>query len=85
MTAEIPDNIEWTEDGLTDGFKASPVLLKWYDYSYWTHLLQSKHEVYAIRLRGDDTHAALIRIESYYCAPEGTGCSSFRYRLVDLP
>ena len=83
--AEVPAEIEWVEDGLTDGFSANPVLLRWYSYSYWTHLLQSKHEIYAIRLRGDDTRAALVRIESYYCAPEGTGCSTFRYRLIDLP
>ena len=65
METEAPKDIEWVEDGLTDGFSANPVLLRWYSYSYWTHLLQSKHEVYAIRLRGDETRAALVRIESY--------------------
>jgi len=86
MEAVIPegDRIEWTEDGLTDGFGVNPVLLRWYSYSYWTHLLESKHEIYAIRLRGDSSRAALVRLESYYCKPEGSGCMSFRYRIVDL-
>lgn len=84
MTADVPDEIDWTADGLTDGFGVNPVLLKWYNYSYWTHLLESKHEIYAIRLRGDADRAALVRLESYYCAPEGSGCMTFRYRLVDL-
>ncbi len=82
--ASIPDDVEWTKDGLNDGFNASPVMLKWYNYSYWTHLLESKHEIYAIRLRGEENRAALVRLESYYCLPEGSGCMTFRYRLVDL-
>ena len=81
----MPVDVEWTEDELTDGFMANPVLLRWYTYSYWTHLLRSKHDVYAIKFRADPTRAALVRIESYYCEPEGSGCMTFRYRLVDLP
>jgi hypothetical protein len=74
----------WIADGLSDGFHANPVMLRWYDYSYWTHLLESKHEIYAIKLRGDASRAALIRLESYYCAPEGSGCMTFRYRMIDI-
>ena len=84
MEAQVVDSVEWTGDGLTDGFKANPVMLRWYNYSYWTHLLESKHEIYAIKLRGDENRAALVRLESYYCKPEGSGCMTFRYRLVDL-
>jgi len=84
MTATISDDSVWEQDGLDDGLPVSPVLLRWYNYSYWTHLLESKHEVYGIRMRGDDSRAALVRLESYYCAPEGSGCMTFRYRMVDL-
>jgi hypothetical protein len=85
MKVEISEAIEWVDDGLSDGFSVSPVMLRWYSYSYWTHLLESKHDIYAVRLRGDADRAALVRLESYYCAPEGSGCMTFRYRLVDLP
>lgn len=84
MTATISDESVWEQDGLDDGLPVSPVLLRWYNYSYWTHLLESKREVYGLRLRGDDSRAALVRLESYYCAPEGSGCMTFRYRVVDL-
>ena len=84
VEAAMPPDTEWIADGLNDGFSANPVMLRWYDYSYWTHLLESKHEVYAIRLKGDQERAALVRMESYYCSPEGSGCMTFRYRLVDL-
>jgi len=85
ISAEIPGAPEWVEDELDDGILLNPLLLRWYDYSYWTHLLQSKHEVYAIRLAGETTRAALFRVESYYCKPDGSGCMSLNYRLVDLP
>jgi hypothetical protein len=84
VTAALPSDIEWQEDVLDDGLLLNEVLLRWYDYSYWTHLLSSDHRVYAVRLRNDPSRAALIRIESYYCAPEGSGCMTFRYRLVDV-
>ena len=83
-SATVPASLDWQEDVLDDGLLLNEVLLDWYDYSYWTHLLQSDHEIYAIRLRNDPKRVALIRIESYYCAPEGSGCMTFRYRLVDV-
>jgi hypothetical protein len=83
MSATVPEDVEYEADGLSDGFPVSPVLLRWYNYSYWTHLLESKHEIYAIRLRGDKERTVLVRLESYYCAPEGSGCMTFRYRMVD--
>lgn len=85
MAAELPAALDWVGDELNDGLLLNPLLLRWYDYSYWTHLLKSKQHIYAVRLVGDPTRAALLRVESYYCAPEGTGCLSLNYRLVDLP
>jgi hypothetical protein len=84
-TAQLPASVDWVEDELDDGLLLNPLLLRWYDYSYWTHLLQSKHAVYAARLAGEPSRAALFRVESYYCKPEGSGCMSINYRLVDLP
>ena len=83
VAARLPDDVEWELDVLDDGLLLNEVLLDWYNYSYWTHLLQSEHEIYAVRLRNDPHRVALLRIESYYCAPEGSGCMTFRYRLVD--
>ena len=85
MSAEVSGSVEWQADELVDGVLLHPVLLRWYDYSYWTHLLQSKHAIYAARLVGESGRAALFRVESYYCKPEGSGCMSINYRLVDLP
>ena len=84
-TATLPADPEWVEDELDDGILLNPLLLRWYNYSYWTHLLQSKHKIYAARLSGQPNRAALFRVESYYCKPEGTGCLSLNYRLVDVP
>ncbi len=83
VAAELPSDVQWEPDVLDDGLLLSEVMLDWYDYSYWTHLLRSEHNIYAVRLRNDPNRAALLRVESYYCAPEGTGCLTFRYRLVD--
>jgi hypothetical protein len=84
IKSAVPADVQWVEDGLTDGFKANPVLLRWYTYSYWTHLLRSKDDVYALRLRADPDRVALVHIESYYCKPEGSGCMTFNYRMVQL-
>ena len=81
--ARLPADVVWAEDVLDDGLLLNEVLLRWYDYSYWTHLLESKHLIYGIRLRNKPNQVALVRIESYYCAPEGSGCMTFRYRIVD--
>ena len=85
MSAELPKSPEWIEDELDDGILLNPLLLRWYSYSYWTHLLESKHKIYVARLAGQSGRAALFRVESYYCKPEGSGCLSINYRLIDLP
>lgn len=54
-----------------------PAIGKWYDYSYLSHLLQSKRHTYAVRTT--DGHYAKLEILSYYCADVGTACVTFRY------
>jgi hypothetical protein len=54
-----------------------PAIGKWYDYSYLSHLLQSKRHTYAVRTT--DGRYAKFEILSYYCAEVGTACVTFRY------
>ena len=78
-TAEAkPDG--WTRDELLDGEPRNMPLSSWYDYSYWSHLLTTRGKVFAIQLKGG-AGVAYLRIESYYCEPEGSGCMTLRYRL----
>lgn len=50
---------------------------KWYDYSMWSHLLTSKHHVYAIRTPAGDF--AKLEILAYYCRQVGAACYTVRY------
>ena len=51
---------------------------KWYDYSMWSHLLTSKHHVYAIRTAAGGL--AKLEILAYYCREVGAACYTMRYR-----
>ncbi len=80
-TASLPPGTPMLADEVVGGSPQSPVLTGWYEYSYWTHLLRSKGRTYAVKLNGGGT--AVVQVVSYNCAPEGTGCLTLRYRLVD--
>jgi hypothetical protein len=55
----------------------NPGVGKWYDYSMLSHLLTSKHHVYAVRTpRGK---YAKLEMLAYYCKDAGTACITFRY------
>lgn len=59
------------------GDTTNPGVGKWYEYSMLTHLLMSKHHVYAVRTaRG---RYAKIEMVAYYCRDAGTACITFRY------
>ena len=77
--ARVPEGAEWRLDREIDGVVQSPALQRWYDYSYWTHLLSTRGEVYAVRRRAGGI--AYLRVESYNCKPDGAGCVTSRYRL----
>jgi hypothetical protein len=49
----------------------------WYSYSYFSHLLEPRGDVYAVRTR--EGHYAKIQILSYYCPGPTPGCVTFRY------
>lgn len=55
----------------------NPGVGKWYHYSMLSHLLTSKHRVYAVRT-GRSKYAKL-EILAYYCSDVGTACITFRY------
>jgi len=51
---------------------------KWYDYSMWSHLLTSRHHVYAIRTAAGEL--AKLEILAYYCRRVGAACYTIRYK-----
>ncbi|HET7790194.1 MAG TPA: HmuY family protein [Gemmatimonadales bacterium] len=55
----------------------NPGVGKWYDYSMISHLLTSRHHVYAIRTAGGKY--AKLELLAYYCKEVGTACITFRY------
>jgi len=55
----------------------NPGVGKWYDYSMLSHLLTSKHHVYAVQTaRGK---YAKLELVAYYCKESGQACITFRY------
>jgi hypothetical protein len=56
---------------------ANPAVAKWYDYSMISHLLTSKHHVYAVRTVAGKY--AKLEILAYYCREVGPACVTFRY------
>lgn len=54
----------------------NPVIKKWYEYSYWTHILKPKNNVYIIRTA--DGRYAKMQILGYYCG-RLSGCYTIRY------
>jgi hypothetical protein len=57
---------------------ANAAIGKWYDYSMWSHLLTSRHHVYAIRTAGGEL--ARLEILAYYCREVGAACYTVRYK-----
>jgi hypothetical protein len=55
----------------------NPGIGRWYDYSMLTHLLTSKHHVYAVRTALGKF--AKLELVAYYCRDAGTACVTFRY------
>ncbi|MBI4539691.1 MAG: HmuY family protein [Gemmatimonadetes bacterium] len=55
----------------------NPVIERWYDYGFTSHLLTPKPRVYAVRTA--DGRYAKLQIVSYYCPGASAGCLTFRY------
>ncbi len=50
---------------------------RWYDYSWTSHLLSPKPNVFAVRTA--DSRYAVFEILSYYCPGAQAGCTTIRY------
>lgn len=59
------------------GDSTNPAVGKWYQYSMLSHLLMSKHHIYAVRTAGGKY--AKLEMLAYYCKDAGTACLTFRY------
>lgn len=59
------------------GDSVSPVLARWYDYGFISHLLTPRPVTYAIRTA--DGRWAALRFLSYYCPGPTPGCVTFEY------
>ena len=55
----------------------NPALERWYDYSWTSHLLEPKPDVYALRTA--DERYAKFEILGYYCPGARAGCVTIRY------
>jgi hypothetical protein len=72
----------------TDGYSSTvfaadsvnPAIGKWYDYSMLSHLLTSKHHLYAVRTAEGDYVA--FEILAYYCREVGAACYTVRYKTA---
>lgn len=56
----------------------NPAIGKWYAYSMFSHLLTSKHHVYAVRTA--DGGFATFEVLAYYCREIGAACYTIRYK-----
>jgi hypothetical protein len=56
----------------------NPEIGRWYSYSMLSHLLTSKHHVYAVRSADGDFYA--FEILAYYCRDVGAACYTMRYK-----
>jgi len=58
----------------------NPAIGKWYDYSMLSHLLTSKHHLYAVRT-AEGAYVA-FEILAYYCREVGAACYTMRYKTA---
>ena len=65
--------------GNTSGREVSnAATAQWYEYSWTSHLLSPKSNVFAVRTA--DGRYAVFQILSYYCPSAQAGCTTIRYR-----
>lgn len=60
-----------------DGELRHPLLERWYEYDFFSHLLEARPEVWAIRTTRGEVYG--VRFLSYYCPGPEAGCVTFRY------
>lgn len=62
------------------GDSTNPAIGKWYSYSMLSHLLTSKHHVYAIRTA--DGRFVKVELLAYYCREVGAACYTMRHETT---
>ena len=76
---DLPADAAYAETSFA-GDTTNAAFGKWYDYSMWSHLLTSKHHVYAVRTAAGAI--AKLEILAYYCRQVGAACYTIRYKAV---
>lgn len=76
---DIPADADYAATSFS-GDTTNAAFGKWYDYSMWSHLLTSKHHVYAVRTAAGAF--AKLEILAYYCRQVGAACYTIRYKAV---
>ena len=80
MVAEVPmDN--YIQDVAAKTETENPVLIKWYNYNYFTHKLTAKKNIYAVRTANGKF--AKLEFLSFYCDNKEAGCVKIRYVYQD--
>ncbi|WP_419948604.1 HmuY family protein [Candidatus Palauibacter sp.] len=74
---EAPAGGYATTEGELDDGPATPGLERWYQYGFFSHLLEPKDETYVIRTA--EGRYAKLRILSYYCPQATPGCLTLVY------
>ncbi len=62
------------------GDSTNPAIGKWYSYSMLSHLLTTKHHVYAVRTA--DGRFVKVEFLAYYCREVGAACYTMRYKTT---
>lgn len=62
------------------GDSTNPAIGKWYAYSMLSHLLATKHHVYALRTA--DGRFVKLEFLGYYCREVGAACYTMRYKTT---
>ncbi|MGH7519781.1 MAG: HmuY family protein [Gemmatimonadales bacterium] len=62
------------------GDSTNPAIGKWYAYSMLSHLLTTKHHVYALRTA--DGRFVKLEFLGYYCREVGAACYTMRYKTT---
>jgi len=77
---EVPTD-NYIQDAATKTEMENPVLLKWYNYNYFSHKLTAKKNIYALRTA--DGKFAKFQFLSFYCDNKEAGCIKIRYVYQD--
>ena len=77
---EVPMD-DYAQDIAAKTETENPVLLKWYNYNYFTHKLTAKKNSYAVRTANGKF--AKFQFLSFYCDNKEAGCIKIRYVYQD--